>query len=182
MADKPSQTRRRESVTITLAGREIEVNRLPLRQDKAWRERIDALMQLLMGSMDGLDFGSDGALLRSILAMPHLAFQIADEAFDLLYEYPQIAAHRDEIDAHLDSYEELLTAFLEVINLSVPLDRLWARAMETWQQIQTLSSERGSSVAPTGTNSDSANGAHGTTNSTTSSEPNSPNRISVVNG
>jgi hypothetical protein len=149
------------TITVSLAGREYSIQQLPIKANRAWREKFEDPIEKLVSSFrDALQLSSkefpDGkGLLLAVggFLTTHLedVTQILVGSIDLVeeavFEYaPQIAADRELIEEKAFD-DELIAAFMKVVQLAYPFGQLMGLAANLGQVAGMTSP---SSPAPSG--------------------------------
>lgn len=138
------------SETITLAGQQYAVAELPMRQNAAWRKRVEGALtsaQEMIAQSAALELSREQA--RDVIGLIGRAGQLLLGAPDLVAELvfayaPQVAADRARV---LDEgYEsELWEAFLACLRLAYP----FGRALRLVAQMQLSTTGSAPTPAPT---------------------------------
>jgi len=118
-------------IVVELGGQAYTVKQRPIREAKAWRQRLAGPFQELASTLEGagnldLTAGKDIAQLVKVLSGSLIGS--IDLVLELLFEYaPTLAEDQERIEA--EAYDdEALEAFVEVLKLVYPLGRLQALA------------------------------------------------------
>lgn len=126
------------TITVSLAGREYSVQQLPMKANRAWREKFNVPLKKLTDALQdavrlsGKKFADDDRLLQAVghLLATHLeeVTRILTGTIDLMgeavYEYaPEIAADRERIEEEAFD-DELIAAFMKVVQLAFPFGPL----------------------------------------------------------
>jgi hypothetical protein len=157
------------TITVSLAGREYSIRQLPIKANRAWREKFEDPIQRLVGSFrdalhltsqefpdgKGLLLGVGGFLATHIEDVTQIllgSFELVEEA---VFAYaPEIAADRERLEEEAFD-DEMIAAFLKVVQLAYPFGQLMG-LVENLGQVGAMTSP--SSPGPSG--------ASGKTNST----------------
>lgn len=116
---------RKDFATVTLAGQEYTVKRLPLRKAAKWREEFDTIVAGIANKVSGTHWqGNIEDVVADLMANGAGLLLYTDEIINMLQQYPEIGADAERIDKELDDYEELIIAFVEVVKLTFPLAKL----------------------------------------------------------
>lgn len=115
------------TTTVTLAGKDYEIQALPIKQSKAWRDRLAGPFAELSTMLEGageiqLTSGKDlGALVQTVSGT---LIGSIDTLLNLLFDYsPALRADRERIEN--EAYDdEALHAFSEVLKLAYPFGEL----------------------------------------------------------
>lgn len=157
------------TVTVSLAGREYSIQQLPIKANRAWRERFEDPIQKLVSSFrDALSLSSQefpdgkglmlavGGFLTSHLEdVTQILVGSIDMVEEAVFAYaPEIAADKERIES--ESFDdELIAAFMKVVALAYPFG-----------QLMGLVTSLGQVGAMTSPNSPAPSGASGKTSST----------------
>lgn len=159
------------TITVSLAGREYSIEQLPIKANRAWREKFEAPVEKLASafrdavSLGSRDFPDGNGLLQAVGDLLRTHMEIVaqvlinsiDMVGDAVCEYaPEIAADWGRIEEEAFD-DELLAAFLKVVQLAYPFGQL--------VDLATRLGQMGTTTSP---NSPSPNGASGKTTSTRS--------------
>lgn len=116
-------------VIVTLGGRQYTIVAPPIRQSKAWREKLaipfssltQALEQAGAVKIDVQQLGDIAALVKRFSGV---LIGSIDTLLDMLFDYsPTLASDREWIEENAYD-EEALAAFTEVLKLAYPLGTL----------------------------------------------------------
>lgn len=162
------------TITVSLAGREYSIRQLPIKADRAWREKHRGPLDQFLVAVDATvelaktEFPDGDGLVKAVgqLLSAHAAnvsrtlLNSTDLLAEALFAYsPELQADREHIETE-GFPDEILGAFLEVLKFSHPLGSLAALVMNPGRLAHlTLPS----SPAPSG--------ASGKTSSTPTSAP-----------
>jgi hypothetical protein len=156
------------TITVSLAGREYSIQQLPIKANRAWREKFEELIGKLVSLIrEGLElsskkFPNEDGLLKAVSNL--LAIRLEDisqvlvNSIDMVegsvFEYaPEIAADREWIEDEAFD-DELIAVFMKVVQLAYPFG-----------QIMSLAVTLGHVGAMTSPSSPGPNGASGKTSS-----------------
>jgi hypothetical protein len=115
---------------VILAGREYEIQPLPLRQARKFRERIAAEFDPIMRAMDlaptveKIEISNIGSVYSMVDGIRGVLFASTDHVFDILCEYClTIQEDRERLeDQSFDA--EIMVAFVEVLKQLYPFGSL----------------------------------------------------------
>lgn len=144
--------------TVTLGGRQYTITPPPIRQSKAWREKLAVPFATLSVALESagtleLDIRQMADIAELVRRFSGVLIGSIDTVLDLLFEYsPVLASDREWIEQNAYD-DEALEAFMEVLKLAYPLGTLG----------QILS---GPTVSRTSSNSRSRSGGSGTKSAT----------------
>jgi hypothetical protein len=128
------------TATVMLAGRAYEVRALPIRQSKAWREKLAVPFGALTAILENagtIELTSGGDIAALVRTLSGTLIGSIDLLLDLLFAYsPELKADRERIENEAFD-DEALRAFTEVLKLAYPFGEL-------------LSLVRGERAKPTG--------------------------------
>jgi hypothetical protein len=135
------------TVTVSLAGREYSIQQLPIKANRAWRERFEAPIEKLVGSFrdalslssqefpdgKGLLLAAGGFLTAHLEDVTQILVGSIDLVEEAVFEYaPEIAADKERIET--ESFDdELIAAFLKVVALAYPFGQLLGLATSLGQ-------------------------------------------------
>lgn len=114
---------------VTLGGVEYEIQQLPIKQSREWRDQLRGPFSGLVGVLESagqirMDSGRDlGGLIRS---METVLLGSVDLIIDLLYKYSTVISHDRQRIEETATDDEAVAAFTEVIKLAYPLGKLRA--------------------------------------------------------
>lgn len=112
---------------VTLAGREYEMEELPLRKNAAWRQMLNAELQQwaeLMGQTQTIELTNLADVLPVLRRGSDMVLQSPERIADLVFAYSaEIAQDRERILEN--AFEsELVDAFSACVRLAFPFGRL----------------------------------------------------------
>jgi len=125
-----------KTVLITLGGREYQVEQLPIRPSKAWRETFSHPIEGLIGSIqftgqlitngDGQELGQLVSAVGQMLytGVAETVLSSMELALDIICAYsPRIQADRERIET--EAYDdEVINALVEVLKLAYPFSEI----------------------------------------------------------
>lgn len=119
--------------TITLGGKEYQINELPRRANAQWRQQFQVLVASVTNLVEAsqVDITNTADLVGVVGQVRDVLMQAPDQLIELLFAYsPTLAADRERIEA--DVYEsEILGVFIEVLKLAFPFGEIlsWASGL-----------------------------------------------------
>lgn len=119
--------------TITLGGKEYQINELPRRANAQWRQQFQVLVASVTNLVEAsqVDITNTADLVGVVGQVRDVLMQAPDQLIELLFAYsPALAADRERIEA--DVYEsEILGVFIEVLKLAFPFGEIlsWASGL-----------------------------------------------------
>lgn len=119
--------------TITLGGKEYQINELPRRANAQWRQQFQVLIASVTNLVEAsqVDITNTADLVGVVGQVRDVLMQAPDQLIELLFAYsPALAADRERIEA--DVYEsEILGVFIEVLKLAFPFGEIlsWASGL-----------------------------------------------------
>lgn len=119
--------------TITLGGKEYQINELPRRANAQWRQQFQVLIASVTNLVEAsqVDITNTADLVGVVGQVRDVLMQAPDQLIELLFAYsPTLAADRERIEA--DVYEsEILGVFIEVLKLAFPFGEIlsWASGL-----------------------------------------------------
>ena len=111
------------TITVSLGGQTYEIQPLPIRKSRAWREKLQGpFTQLVdvLASASKIELTDGAQLGRLISIVQSTLLGSVDLVLDLLFDYsPALQADRERIEEYATD-DEALDAFLEVLKLAYP--------------------------------------------------------------
>jgi hypothetical protein len=142
--------------TIILAGEEVEVYELPIRQNRAWRERAKVPLTAQKQLAEDAKAADDGLALASLYnRYIDMVDDYGDLICDLVLDYLPDQGRRDYY-ADRATEPEVLQAFIVLVRLAFSTGFFWA--------LTGAALTSGSADPATGTNSPAPSGASGSMN------------------
>lgn len=114
-----------DTISLTLNDREYQIEALPIRKDREWREEMVKRLKPIIDTLPGLpdmDFTKPEDFLRLTELLQHILTDGLDDVVELLFLYsPTLRDDREWIEDNV-STRQVVNAFLEVIRLANPFD------------------------------------------------------------
>ena len=127
-----------KSISVQLAGKTYEVHKLPIKANRAWRQKFDEPIGKLLGaaraikaiSSEEFENGNEMLKVVGVTLLRHadeivgVLLESVDLITDAVFAYsPVLLADRENIEDH--GYdEEIARAFLEVMKLAYPFSSM----------------------------------------------------------
>ena len=114
-------------VTVTLAGKEYQIQPLPIRKARAVRSRISGPVEKAIQAIRGIpqvELNDMQAISELLDAAKLILADSLDLCLEIMFEFsPELAADRERIESEAFD-DEALTAFVEVVKLLYPFGGL----------------------------------------------------------
>ena len=113
--------------TVTLGGKTYEVQTLPIRAAREWRDKFQKPFQEIataLSGMDNIELSSGKSVSELINVLRETLLHSPDTILEMLYAYsPIIAADKERIEAEAFD-DEVMAALVGVLKLAYPFGSL----------------------------------------------------------